>query len=275
MKEVFSSIQGMFSARKAWDNLTTNEASVFKYFLFLLFLTPQIGKCINDDAKDEVQNDDDHNKEEQEIVNNPRHVKGFLGNKQKSSKQIQTSVRKSYTNIYSRQIKLIYYCWQTAPFDNSIIKFTVGILYLLFLSEFENLSLNYWKKCYKKKNNNQTVIVSLPWRHNEHKHNDIWPSHNTMQLALLWLVCCVMQVSEPSVLIVKKRGSTQCIYWQHIAPQRLVNYYMGLCQGIGIILHNIAPQTLQDKNTECFETPIGWWSVIQELSIIRTILVVI
>ena len=141
----------MFSARKAWDNLTTNEASVFKYFLFLLFLTPQIGKCINDDAKDEVQNDDDHNKEEQEIVNNPRHVKGFLGNKQKSSKQIQTSVRKSYTNIYSRQIKLIYYCWQISPFDNSIIKFTVGILYLLFLSEFENLSLNYWKNVIKRK----------------------------------------------------------------------------------------------------------------------------
>ncbi len=42
-------------------------------------------------------------------------------------------------------------------------------------------------------------------------------------------VCCVMYVKELSALIVKRRSSPQCSWfdWLHIAPQQLVNHYMG------------------------------------------------
>ncbi len=51
-------------------------------------------------------------------------------------------------------------------------------------------------------------------------------------------VYCVMHVKEPSALIEKRRGSPQCSWfdWLHIAPQHLVNHYMVLCKGVGLIL---------------------------------------
>lgn len=55
--------------------LTTNKASIFKNFIFLLLFTPEIRECVDDDTKDEVQNDDDDNEEEQKIVDD-------TGNKQ-------------------------------------------------------------------------------------------------------------------------------------------------------------------------------------------------
>lgn len=34
--------------------LTTNKASIFKNFIFLLLFTPEIRECVDDDTKDEV-----------------------------------------------------------------------------------------------------------------------------------------------------------------------------------------------------------------------------
>ncbi len=51
-------------------------------------------------------------------------------------------------------------------------------------------------------------------------------------------VCCVTHVKEPSALIEKSRGPPQCsrFDWLHIAPQHLVNHYMVLCKGVGLIV---------------------------------------
>ncbi len=59
-------------------------------------------------------------------------------------------------------------------------------------------------------------------------------------------VCCVTHVQEPSALIAKRRGSPRWSWfdWLHIAPQHLVNQYMVLCKGIGLILRHVAPHTL-------------------------------
>ena len=53
-----------------FQRLTTNEATIFQYFFFRLFLTSEIGESIDDDTKDEIQDDDDNDEEEQKIVNN-------------------------------------------------------------------------------------------------------------------------------------------------------------------------------------------------------------
>ena len=47
-------------------------------------------------------------------------------------------------------------------------------------------------------------------------------------------VCCVMHITEPSALIIKRRGSPHCscFDWQLFVPQFLLNYNMVLCKGI-------------------------------------------
>ncbi len=63
------------------------------------------------------------------------------------------------------------------------------------------------------------------------------------------LVCCVTHVKEPSSLIEKRRGPPRCSWfdWQHIAPQHLVNHYMVLCEGVGLILQKRCPKYLAGK----------------------------
>ncbi len=64
-------------------------------------------------------------------------------------------------------------------------------------------------------------------------------------------VCCVMLVKEPSALVVKRRGSPLCSWfeWLHIAPQHHVNHYRVLCREKVLYFRNVAPHTLQE-NTE-------------------------
>jgi len=47
---------------------TTDEAWVAENFLFVLFLTAQVGKRVDDDTKDEVENDDDDDKEKYQVI---------------------------------------------------------------------------------------------------------------------------------------------------------------------------------------------------------------
>jgi len=47
----------------------------------LLLFTPQIGKCIDDDTKDQVQNNNDHDEEEEQVVHNTSYEQCFLEGK--------------------------------------------------------------------------------------------------------------------------------------------------------------------------------------------------
>ncbi len=59
-------------------------------------------------------------------------------------------------------------------------------------------------------------------------------------------MCCVTRVKEPSALIEKRRGLPRCSWfdWQHHALQHLVNHYMVLCKGVGLILPIIMKKIL-------------------------------
>jgi hypothetical protein len=46
-----------------------SETRILQNFLFLLFLTPQIGKSVDDDTKNEIENDIDDHEEEEYVVN--------------------------------------------------------------------------------------------------------------------------------------------------------------------------------------------------------------
>jgi hypothetical protein len=46
-----------------------SETRILQNFLFLLFLTPQIGKSVDDDTKNEIENDNDDHEEEEHVVN--------------------------------------------------------------------------------------------------------------------------------------------------------------------------------------------------------------
>jgi hypothetical protein len=46
-----------------------SETHILQNFLFLLFLTPQIGKSVDDDTKNEIENDNDDHEEEEHVVN--------------------------------------------------------------------------------------------------------------------------------------------------------------------------------------------------------------
>lgn len=58
--------------------LTTNETRRFQDLLFLLFLTPQVSKSINDDTKNEVENNDDDHEEEKQVIDHSGSKKGLL-----------------------------------------------------------------------------------------------------------------------------------------------------------------------------------------------------
>ena len=66
--------------------LTTYKTTIFKDFLFRLFLASQISKCINNNTENQVKNDDNNNEEKQQIINNTRHKVTILKqNKEKQS----------------------------------------------------------------------------------------------------------------------------------------------------------------------------------------------
>lgn len=52
------------------SSLTTDEAGCLQHFLFLLLFTPQVGKGVDDNTKDEVEDNDDDHEEEQQVVYN-------------------------------------------------------------------------------------------------------------------------------------------------------------------------------------------------------------
>ena len=58
--------------------LTTNKARIFQNIFFLLLFCSQICKCVNDDTKNEVENNDDDNEKEEHVVNDPGNVEGFI-----------------------------------------------------------------------------------------------------------------------------------------------------------------------------------------------------
>ena len=68
MDQVFITIEWWAEVSNVVLGFTTvpaNEASVPEDFILLLFLTSQIGKCVNDDSENQVENDNDNDKEEQ------------------------------------------------------------------------------------------------------------------------------------------------------------------------------------------------------------------
>lgn len=84
--------------------LTTNEASCFQNFLFLLFFTSQVGKGVNDYTKDEVEDDDDDHEKEQQVVNHSG-CKQWLLNKMKENKVLKSVQCKSGHKVQTREIK--------------------------------------------------------------------------------------------------------------------------------------------------------------------------
>ena len=68
------------AAEGAWgsEGLTADEAGRLQDLLFLLLLTPQVRKGVDDDSKDEVEDNDDDHEEEQQVINDPRSKQGFL-----------------------------------------------------------------------------------------------------------------------------------------------------------------------------------------------------
>ena len=57
---------------------TTNEAGVFKNVFLLLLLVSQVGKSVDNDTENQIQNDNDNNKEEEHVVNHARSKHGLL-----------------------------------------------------------------------------------------------------------------------------------------------------------------------------------------------------
>ena len=58
--------------------LTANEAVVSENLFLLLLLTPQVSKRVNDHTKDQVQYDNDHNEEEEQVIDHPQHKQRLL-----------------------------------------------------------------------------------------------------------------------------------------------------------------------------------------------------
>ncbi len=52
-------------------HLTADETRGLEDLLFPLLLTSQISKRINDDTKDQIQHDDDHQEEKQKVIHDP------------------------------------------------------------------------------------------------------------------------------------------------------------------------------------------------------------
>lgn len=57
---------------------TANEAGILQNLFLLLFFTSQVGKCVNDDTKDEVQHNNNDNEEEQKVIHNSSNKERLL-----------------------------------------------------------------------------------------------------------------------------------------------------------------------------------------------------
>ena len=82
------------------------------------------------------------------------------------------------------------------------------------------------------------------------------------------LVSCVVlcTLKEPSALIVKRRGSPRCSWfdWQHIAPQHLaVNHDKVLCERSRSQNSNVVHNTLEES-TECWSTLRAPWGSLSD-----------
>ena len=51
----------------------TYETCIANNVILLLFLIPQIGKCVNDDTKNEIENNNNNAKVEEHIINDADH----------------------------------------------------------------------------------------------------------------------------------------------------------------------------------------------------------
>ncbi len=72
-------------------------------------------------------------------------------------------------------------------------------------------------------------------------------------------MCCLMHTIIPSEVIVKRRDSPWCSWfdWLLIAPHHPVNNYMVLCKGKMSHTSKCSSTYLEGKNTERCEMPIG------------------
>lgn len=58
--------------------LTANETCRLQDFFFFLLLAPEVGECVDDDTKYEVEDNDDDHEEEEHVVDHPGCEKGLL-----------------------------------------------------------------------------------------------------------------------------------------------------------------------------------------------------
>ena len=80
--------------------LTAYKARILQYVIFLLLLRPQVGKSIDDDAKNKIKNNDDQNEEEQQVVNHSTNErKSFLRNEKQSLKMKHTKTTTKHEQI--------------------------------------------------------------------------------------------------------------------------------------------------------------------------------
>ena len=49
-------------------NFTANEASVLQVFIFGILFTSQISKCVNDNTKYQIEDDDNDDEKEQQVI---------------------------------------------------------------------------------------------------------------------------------------------------------------------------------------------------------------
>lgn len=54
-----------------WGAPTTDETGCLENFFFLLLLTSEVSKGVNDHTKNQVQNDNNDDEEEEEVINHP------------------------------------------------------------------------------------------------------------------------------------------------------------------------------------------------------------
>ena len=71
---------------------------------------PEIGKGINDDTKDQVQNDDDDNEEEQHVVNDPCSIKWLVNRRSSKNVSDSTTIPKTLVEGCNKAYKQCITC---------------------------------------------------------------------------------------------------------------------------------------------------------------------
>lgn len=78
-EEGWRGVQRAGEGRAGGPPLTADEAGGLQDLLFLLLLTPQVSKSVNDDPENQVQDNDDDHEEEQKVVDHTGSKQWFLG----------------------------------------------------------------------------------------------------------------------------------------------------------------------------------------------------